>query len=212
MAHTAAAQDANQRIDALGSEPQPHGQWRLGAFVGAARHSPITPRLGQTPDRDHFFVGLQAQTTVLKIGGARLSWGVQLVPLVVIRGRSAPRGYQGEVDAEGLIPGDNTAYAFGVSPFAIELAVPVGSRFGIFGATAGGMIFFNRRFPVPEGKRNNFTIEYGAGVSWRLGRRTWLQTGYKYHHLSNAYREQVNPGLDGHVGYLGLWKGIGQNR
>jgi hypothetical protein len=207
----AAAQDnSNQRIDALGSEPQPKGQWRLGAFVGVAHKSPINPLLGQTPDRDHLFVGLQAQTTVLKIGASRFSWGVQLVPVVVVKGRSAPLGYAGPVDDEGLIPGDDTAYAYGFSPFALEYAVPLGSRLGIFGAAAGGLIFFNKPFPVPEAKSNNFTIEYGGGLSLRVGRRTWLQAGYKYHHLSNAYRELVNPGLDGHVAYLGFWKGIGR--
>ena len=209
--HPAEAQDsANQRIDALGSEPQPKGQWRMGAFVGAARNSPINPKLGQTPNRDHLFLGLQAQTTVLKIGASRLSWGVQLVPLAVVKGRSAPRGYHGPIDDQGLIPGDDTAYAFGFSPFALEWAVPLGSRLGAFGAAAGGLIFFNKPFPVPEAKSNNFTIEYGGGLSLRVGRRTWLQAGYKYHHLSNAYRELVNPGLDGHVGYLGFWKGVGR--
>src|SRR5687767_8166498 len=133
----AAAQDnTNQRIDALGSEPQPRGQWRVGAFVGGAHKSPINPLLGQTPDRDHLFVGLQAQTTVLKIGGSRFSWGVQFLPVVVVKGRSAPLGYHGPVDDEGLIPGDDTAYAFGFSPFALEYAVPLGGRLAIFGAAA----------------------------------------------------------------------------
>jgi hypothetical protein len=208
----AAAQDSpHPRIDALGSEPQPNAQWRIGAFVGAAHNSPINPLLGQTPHRDHIFFGLQAQTTVLKIGAARVSWGVQLLPVVLIKGRSAPRGYYGELDSQGLVPGDNTTRAFGFSPFAIELAVPQGSRLGIFGSVAGGLIFFNKPFPVPEAKSSNFSIEWGGGVSLRVGRRTWLQAGYKYHHLSNAYYKDVNPGLDGHVGYLGFWKAIGHS-
>ncbi len=204
-----AQDDPSQSVDALGSEPQPKGQWRIGAFIGGAHNSPINPILGQTPGRDHLFFGLQAQTTVLKIGASRLSWGVQVLPVVVVKGRSAPQGYYGPIDGEGLIPGDDTAYAYGLSPFALEFAVPLGSRLGIFGAGAGGLLFFNKPFPVPEGKDSNFTIEYGGGVSLRVGRGTWLQAGYKYHHLSNAYRELVNPGLDGHVVYLGFWKRMG---
>ena len=208
-ANPAAAQDnSTQRIDALGSEPQPKGQWRIGAFVGAAHKSPVNPRLGQTPGRDHLFMGLQAQTTVLKIGSARLSWGVQLLPAVLVKGRSAPFGYEGPVDSQGLIPGDDTTYAYGFSPFAIELAVPLGSRLGIFGAAAGGLIFFNQPFPVPEARSSNFAVEWGGGASLRIGRHTWLQAGYKYHHLSNAYYKRVNPGLDAHVGYLGFWKAL----
>lgn len=206
----AAAQDSNTnpRVDALGSEPAPKGQWRLGAFVGAAHNSPIHPRLGTTPGRDHLFVGLQLQTTVLKIGGSRLSYGVQALPAVVIRGRTAPIYYTGPFDDEGLVPGPDTAYAFAFSPFAVELAVPLGSRIGIYGATAGGLIFFSRPFPVPEAKKANFAIEYGGGLLVRVGDKTWVQAGYKYHHLSNAYRELVNPGIDAHVGYVGFWKAI----
>ncbi len=211
MAQPAMAQQApTPRVDALGSEPQPKGQWRIGAFVGAAHNSPINSLLGQTPHRDHMFFGLQAQTTVLKIGASRVSWGVQFVPVVLIKGRTAPLGYYGVTDDEGLIPGANTAYAYAISPFALEFAVPLGSRLGIFAAGAGGLMFFNKPFPVPEAKSSNFTIEYGGGVSLRVGRRTWVQAGYKYHHLSNAYRSLVNPGLDANVLYFGFWKGIGK--
>ena len=167
----------------------------------------MTPRLGQTPGRDHLFVGAQAQTTVLKIGGARLSYGMQAVPLVVIRGRTVPKGYAGQVD-EGLIPGPDKTHAWGFSPFAMELAVPLGSRLGVYGAAAGGLLFFPRPYPVPEAKRSNFSIEYGGGLLLRVGRGTWLQAGYKYHHLSNAYRSLVNPGLDAHVIYAGFWKSV----
>ena len=207
MPQPASAQDTpTPRIDALGSEPQPKGQWRFGAFLGAAHNSPINPRLGQTPGRDHYVVGLQAQTTVLKVAGARLSYGVQFVPAMIVRGRSLPLYYH-------VLPGDselidNSAYAFGFSPFAIELAVPVAGRVAFYGAAAGGLIFFNKPFPVPDARSSNFTIEYGGGVLVRIGRRQWLQGGYKYHHLSNAYRELVNPGLDAHMFYVGFWKGI----
>lgn len=207
VAGPAAAQDNQPSIDALGSEPGPTSQWRFGAFVGGAHNSPIHPRLGTTPGRDHLFIGLQAQTTVLKIGASRVSYGVQLLPAVVIRGRSAPIYYEGALDDEGLVPGSDNAYAWAVSPFAVEVAVPFGSRIAIYGAAAGGLIFFSRPFPVPEAKKSNFTVEYGGGLLVRTGRKTWLQAGYKYHHLSNAYRELVNPGIDAHVGYVGFWIG-----
>lgn len=210
MVQPAAAQDnPNPRIDALGSEPQPKGQWRIGAFLGTAHNSPINPRLGTTPGRDHYVIGLQAQTTVLKVGGARLSYGVQIVPAMIVRGRTLPLYYYvSPEELETLI--DNTAYAYGFSPFAIELAVPVAGRVAAYGAAAGGLIFFNKPFPVPEAKSSNFTIEYGGGVLVRIGRRQWIQGGYKYHHLSNAYNSLVNPGLDAHMFYVGYWKGLGR--
>jgi hypothetical protein len=201
-----AQENPGARVDALGSEPRPASQWRFGAFVGGARNSPINPRLGTTPGRDHLFVGLQAQTTVLKIGASRLSYGMQVTPAVIIRGRTVPIYYTGYVDEDGLVPGPETTYAFGFSPFAMELAVPLGSRLGMYGAAAGGLIFFSKPFPVPEAHKSNFTIEYGGGLLLRVGQRAWIQAGYKYHHLSNAYRELVNPGLDAHVIYVGFWR------
>lgn len=207
----AAAQDnSRQRIDALGSEAGPAQRWRVGGFIGGARNSPVTPRLGQTPGRDHFFLGMQAQTTVVKLGGVRVSYGVQVTPLVIIRGRTRPVDYFGEVDSEGLIPGPDKTYAWGFSPFAMEVAVPLGRRIAAYAASAGGLIFFPRPYPVPEGKPSNFTIEYGGGLLVRVGDRGWLQAGYKYHHLSNAYRERVNPGLDAHVIYAGFWRTLGR--
>ncbi len=203
----AAQNNANTKADALGSEPKPTSQWRFGVFVGAARNSPINPRLGTTPGRDHLFLGLQAQTTVLKLGASRLSYGIQVVPAVIIRGRTAPIYYSGPLDDEGLVPGDDVTYAYGFSPFAMELAMPCGSRLGIYGAAAGGLVFFSKPFPVPEAESSNFTIEYGGGLLLRVGDASWLQAGYKYHHLSNAYRSLVNPGLDAHVVYLGFWRG-----
>lgn len=198
------------KVDALGSEPRPGAPWRIGAFAGAAHNSPVTSRLGITPGRDHFFLGLQAQTTVLKMGATRVSYGVQVLPAVVIRGRTVPANYYGPTDEEGLLPGSNTAYAFGLSPFVIELAVPVAGRFAVFGATAGGMLIFTRPFPVPDAKQANFTIEYGGGALVRVGQKQWLVAGYKHHHLSNAYHALSNPGLDGNVIYLGFWKGLGK--
>ncbi len=210
MPSPAAAQETPApRVDALGSEPAPKGQWRIGAFAGAAHNSPITPRLGTTPGRDHYFLGLQVQTTVLKMGAARVSYGVQVVPAMIVRGRTLPFYYYVPPDDPPVVL-DNTAYAFGFSPFAIELAVPLAGRVGVYAAAAGGMIFFNKPFPVPEAESSNFTIEYGGGLLVRISRRHWLQAGYKFHHLSNSYNSIVNPGLDANMFYVGIWRTLGK--
>lgn len=199
-------------IGALGDELPQQRQWRVGGFIGAAHNSPITPALGATPGRDHLFVGLQAQTTIMHIRSLRVSYGAQVVPALVVRGRTAPLGYEYgfPTDADGLIPGSNHTYAFGLAPFALEVAAPLGSRVGVYGATAAGLLIFTRPFPVPEAHQANFTLEYGAGVLIRTGDRRWIQAGYKFHHLSNAFYSMVNPGLDAHVFYLGFWQGIGR--
>ena len=189
--------------------------WRVGPFVGAARNSPASSLLGTTPGRDHLFVGVQALTPVLRAGAVRIAYTAQLLPAVIVRGRTPPREHPGWPSATDggarrlpalparREPGGNVAYAFGVSPFGLDVAVPVARAVGVYAATAAGALAFTRPFPVPEARRVNFTLEFGGGLVVRAGRERWLQLGYKYHHLSNAYTAAENPGLDAHVLYAG---------
>lgn len=206
-----AQESAAPPVDALGSEPAPKGSWRIGAFVGAAHNSPVNailgPGLGTIKGRHHTFVGFQAQTTVAKIGASRLSWGIQVLPAVIVTGASDPAYYYGHfvpVDARD----SRVGYAFGVSPFSLEWAVPVAGRVGAYANAAGGLVIFTRPFPFDDSQRANFTLEYGGGLLARIGSRQWLQLGYKFHHLSNAHYALANPGLDAHVFYLGYWRSI----
>jgi hypothetical protein len=192
--------------DALGSEAPPLNRWRIGAFLGGARNSPITPGLGQIAGRDHLFVGLQAQTTVLKLRSVRISYGVQVLPAVIVRGKTLPFGYEEGGFFDELRDDRNIAYAFGFSPFGIEVAVPIAGRVSAYGTTTGGLLLFTRSFPVRFAQQANFFMEYGGGLMIRTGASQWIQAGYKFHHLSNAYRAIVNPGLDANVFYVGYWR------
>lgn len=146
-----------------------------------------------------------------------MSYAVQLLPLVVVRGRTAPLGYRVNPVDSGValaravqrdLSGPDLAYAVGVSPFGFELGVPLGRAVSLYGAAAAGGIVFTRPFPVPEATRINFTLEFGGGVLVRAGRERWVQLGYKYHHLSNAFTGSENPGLDANVFYAGYEWGI----
>ncbi|HET6567842.1 MAG TPA: acyloxyacyl hydrolase [Rhodothermales bacterium] len=178
-------------------------QWRVGGFIGLARSSPVSSLLGVTPGRDHYFIGLQALTEVLRAGPLTLSYGAQLLPVVAITGRTPPEGYRGLTRPDGRLPGPDVAYAFGVVPFGLEVGVHPFRSIVVYGASAAGGLVFRRPFPVPEASRINFTLEYGGGLLILVGRGRWIQLGYKYHHLSNAYTARMNPGLDGHVFYVG---------
>ena len=197
-----AASAAAQGDTARAAEPVTQ-QWHAGLFVGVAHNSPVSANLGVTPGRDHLFVGLQASTPVVRVGSASVAYGAQLLPLVVVRGRAVPVSYAGPTNADGTLPGPDLAYAVGASPFGLEVAVPVGDRVRVYAATAAGGLLFTRPFPVPEARRVNFTLEYGGGLLVRSGRDAWIQLGYKYHHLSNAYTAALNPGLDANVFYAG---------
>jgi hypothetical protein len=178
-------------------------RWRVGGFVGVARDSPARFLLGITPGRHHYFIGLQVLSPVRWDGSVGIAYAAQLLPFVGIRGRTPPEGYVGRTDADGHIPGPGIAYAFGVSPFGLEVSGRPFRNVSVYVASAAGGLVFRRPFPVPEAARFNFTLEFGGGLLLHTGRGQWLRLGYKYHHLSNAYTARANPGVDGHVFYAG---------
>lgn len=177
--------------------------WHVGPLFGIARRSPASLFLGTTPGRDHLFVGIQATTPVRRVGRATLAYAVQILPVVSMSGRAAPTHYPGHLAADGLLPVPPQVYAFGFSPVGLELATLEENRLSVFGAAAGGVLLFPDPYPVAEADRLNFTLEIGVGARVRTGPKQWLQLGYKLHHLSNAYRAEMNPGVDGHVFYAG---------
>ncbi|MGI8509661.1 MAG: acyloxyacyl hydrolase [Gemmatimonadaceae bacterium] len=199
---------AGSRRDTAGT-----ARWLVGGFVGVARNSPSRRFLGSTPGFDHLFLGLEALTPVLRLGRVQVSYGVQLLPLVRLTGQTEHTEvvYDSGIVALARRPTIRTrvvqehvsAYAAGLSPFGLQIAVPLGSAVSVYGATAAGGLIFDRPFPIPQARRVNFTLEFGGGVLVRVGHERWVRVGYKYHHLSNAYTAPENPGLDGNVLYAG---------
>lgn len=180
--------------------------WEVGAFVGVARNSPAGHFLGTTAGFNHVFVGLQALTPVLRLGSVQFSYAVQLLPLVRTTGQTEQVEYSDPgfgPPRQRIVYVPVRAYAIGISPFGLQIAAPLGSAVSLYGATAAGGLIFDRPFPIPQARRVNFTLEFGAGVLIRVGRERWVRAGYKYHHLSNAYTAPENPGLDANVFYVG---------
>lgn len=196
-----AANSADSRRDTSGTAP-----WQVGMFVAEAHNSPSGRFLGTTPGFNHIFVGLEALTPVLRLGPVRISYGVQLLPFVRTAGKIERVVYSDPgfgPRRRAVIDVPVKAYAFGLSPFGLQIAVPVGSALSLYAATAAGGLIFDRPFPIPEARRINFTLEFGGGVIVRVGHQRWVRAGYKFHHLSNAYTAPQNPGLDANVFYVG---------
>ena len=178
------------------------GVWQFGAYVATARSSPNNGALGTIPDRDHLIIGLQAGTTVLRLGPVRLSYVAQVLPMVRITDRKA-RDFDASLDAAGIARIPGRAYAVGLVPFGIEVTSPAEQRVSAFLSSAGGGLLFTTSYPDVTGRRTNFTLEAGGGFRVRLGHSQWAQLGYKYHHMSNAGTAFANPGLDGNLFYAG---------
>ena len=98
------------------------------------------------------------------------------------------------------------AYAYGVggSPIGAQVNFVHFRRFEPFLTSGGGFLYFNHRM-FGTTQQFNFTAQLGAGVQlFSSSRRTALDVGYKYHHISNANLANQNPGMDSHMLFIGV--------
>jgi hypothetical protein len=92
----------------------------------------------------------------------------------------------------------------GVVPFGLRLRFRPGARVQPFVSGSAGFLYFDASIPDRRGKSFNFTADAGVGLQVRLAGPVFLTAGYRYHHLSNGYRGEVNPGIDSHLFTAGL--------
>lgn len=92
----------------------------------------------------------------------------------------------------------------GLSPVGFQLNFRRRERIQPFAQASGGFLYFGERIPDARGAQFNFTADFGGGVQWKTGARRAWTIGYRYHHVSNGYRADVNPGFDSNLFYVGF--------
>jgi hypothetical protein len=92
----------------------------------------------------------------------------------------------------------------GLSPVGFQVNFRRRERVQPFAQASGGFLYFGERIPDERGAQFNFTADFGGGVQWKTGARRAWTVGYRYHHVSNGYRADVNPGFDSNVFYAGF--------
>jgi hypothetical protein len=98
------------------------------------------------------------------------------------------------------------AYANGVggSPIGAQVNFVHYRHVEPFLTSGGGFLYFNHRM-FGTTQQFNFTAQLGGGVQlFTSSRRTAIDLGYRYHHISNANLGNQNPGLDSHMLFVGL--------
>ena len=92
----------------------------------------------------------------------------------------------------------------GITPIGVELAFHPRSAVRPFISGHMGFIYFFESVPDRQGKNVNFTASLGVGIRLRLFDASRLTVGYRYHHTSNGFRGQINPGVDANLFYAGV--------
>ena len=95
----------------------------------------------------------------------------------------------------------------GGGSFGLDLRshVLVRDPLSVYVEAGAGVFLAGRRFPE-GGTNTNFTLQGGAGVTYRLSDSTHLVGGARWFHISNARRRgrDRNPHTDGTAVYLGV--------
>jgi hypothetical protein len=196
-----------------GGEDAPCPRWRVGAYVGVARHSLVGTHLGVTPDRNHLFIGVHPTASLVRAHRWTIAYAPELVPLLLVSNnpkyRQVPTGGGSSITFE---EGRGPVSGFAISPIGLEGQIRIFSRWRAYTAGAAGVVWFSRAVPVAYGRAFNYTFEVGGGMLWRVRSRDSLRIGYKFHHLSNLYTATQNPGIDGAVFLFGFERAIGSAR
>jgi hypothetical protein len=97
-------------------------------------------------------------------------------------------------------------YGGGVNPIGLKLNFLRRRRFQFFGASTAGFVASVRPIPVDVHGETQFNFDFDFQAGFQLynssRKRAWM-FGYKYQHISNAYRGQINPGVDLNTIFVG---------
>jgi len=174
---------------ALAQEPQraysEYTYWLDGAFEnGHAFSSTVGARNYQLESR--------YERLIYSSGPLSVRWVFDAVPMALVGDRYTSTGRR--------------AYSYGIggSPIGAQVNFVHFRRVEPFLTSGGGFLYFNHRM-FGTTQQFNFTAQLGGGVQlFTSSRRTAIDLGYKYHHISNANLANQNPGLDSHMLFIGL--------
>ena len=109
-----------------------------------------------------------------------------------------------EATAGGVREVRKTITGAGLAPVGFQVNFRRREHVQPFAQVSGGFLYFGERVPDARGAQFNFTGDFGGGVQWKTGARRAWKVGYRYHHISNGYRADVNPGFDSNLFYVGF--------
>jgi hypothetical protein len=174
---------------AIGQE-RPHSYseytyWLGGAFENGHAFS-------STVDARNYQLESRYERLIYSSGPFAVRWVFDAIPMALVDDRYASTGRRAY------------SYGIGASPIGAQVNFVHFRRIEPFLTSGGGFLFFNHRM-FGTTQQFNFTAQLGGGVQlFTSSRRTALDLGYKYHHISNANLANQNPGLDSHMLFVGL--------
>jgi hypothetical protein len=182
------------------------GKNEFDAYAGASWDSPHV--IGTTAHREIIDVGGRYGRTLEIWRNVTFGITIDVVPVeLVVQPKITLTPAPGDPNQLIIHQGPRHAvYGGGFNPLGIEWTFFRHRRIQPMAASTAGMVFSVIPVPldVPNATRSNFTFDFQGGVRiFNSSRTRAILLGYKYQHISNAYRTSVNPGVDGNVIFAG---------
>jgi hypothetical protein len=154
--------------------------------------------IGKTEETRLAILGLRYARVLARGDNLALKYTFDAVPVAFL---SYPGGVPSTTPASER---RKTITGAGLSPVGFQLNFRRRERIQPFAQASGGFLYFGERVPDERGAQFNFTSDFGGGVQWKTGARRAWTVGYRYQHISNGYRADVNPGFDSNLVYVGF--------
>lgn len=164
----------------------------FGVWEGFSFHSPTL--IGKTPDSRFVNIGLRYGRVLAASKTVAFEWTIDAVPFSMLstnRFAVVPSG-SGFVFSKTR----KGVYGWGLAPIGLKFNFRRNRRVQPYAHATGGFLYFNEQVPVPGAARFNFTFDFAGGVQVVNSNRHAISIGYKYEHISNGYRANINPGVD----------------
>ena len=172
------------------------GMNEFGVWGGGAFNSPTA--IGTAEERKFLTIGLRYGRVFATSRHVAFEYTADVVPVAVVFQPDFARAFNRSPD--------RSIYGAGVSPIGFKFNFNRRSRTQLFASLSGGLLYFRRPVPVdvPGATRLNYTFEFSGGAQIFTRPRRAVTIGYRFQHISNGGRSQINPGLDLNVFYAGF--------
>jgi len=169
----------------------------VGVWMGGSLHSATL--IAKMEDARFGLVGLQFGRILATEDHIAVRYTADLIPAAVLTFSPPP-----VPDDETIAPTSSPVYGIGMAPAGLQFIYRTDRPVQPFFGGSGGLMYFPAPVPDGRGRKLNYTFDVSAGVRWVLGARGVLTLGYRFHHLSNGFRGEINPGFDANIIYIGL--------
>src|SRR3989440_243753 len=173
----------------------------FGIWGGGSFSSPTL--IGKTEETRLALFALRYARVLARGDNLSFKYTIDAVPVASV---SFPVFETIETPPAGIVTRERrrTITGAGLSPVGFQVNFRRRERVQPFAQASGGFLYFGERIPDERGARFNFTGDFGGGVQWKTAQRRAWTFGYRYQHVSNGYRAQVNPGFDSNLFYVGI--------